>query len=445
MIGRAPTRQAAPSGVCCHLRVMSAAVFATVSAWIFLAAGAAAQYTVLGGAPASVPDEDALRRNVEEARWSAGPFRFQPWLGLRKLSYVRQQQSISGDDAEDQLTVTLGAGLRGYAPMGSRIIWAAHVLPEYVWWQDDETKEGVNGRYGLGMFVYANRLKLQASHQLTESQDLFSDEIQEYTTTSSASSRFGAELKVFRGVHVYTSWNRSKFEGDAGDSELFTLLDRVEDGWGAGLRVRSHRGWALGLGVRHLESEFEPGARDYSYEADAVTLDLGANIGRLSVALDLEEADIEPRPGSLLEPSRQTFGTAEIGWKARKGLALESYYHRRRQFSLAANRSLIVAEEAGVRVQVNLSAWNLWLTAGQGSLESEGIGAAPDQTDDYDLLGATLSYTARRWGTLQLNVIQRRYDVGLLSGDRDVSSIGLSIQLGEVVRRLSVGETGSSW
>ncbi|MDA8016057.1 MAG: hypothetical protein MPN21_01315 [Thermoanaerobaculia bacterium] len=445
MTGRGPARQAVTTDETSKLGFATGAILVSFLSLCLLATGAAAQYTVLGGGATSVPDEEALRSNVEAARWSAGPFRLQPWIGLRDVSYVRQQQSVSGSEAEDQLTVTVGAGLRAYSQLGPKVIWAAHLLPEYVWWQDDSAKDGLNGRYGMGFFGYANRLQFQVFHRLEEQQDFFSDEIQELTTTTTATSQVGAELKVVRGIHVYGSWERLEFEGDGDDSALFTLLDRTEDSWSAGIRLRSHRGWSLGVGVRHTEGEFDPAARDLSFEADSVTLDLGATLGRFDVTLRLEDADIEPRPGSTLEPRQQTFGNFDVAWKAGQRVSFEGYALRQRTFSIAETRSLIVRDEQGLRTEFSWNAWNLRLLVGQGGLESEVVGSAVDQSDDYDVYGATLGFRIRRLGAIQLNVIERQYDVGLLGGDRDVTSFGVSVQLGELAQRLSLGESSSLW
>lgn len=435
-------------------RGASAAVTAAL-AWSFLgfvlglgATGAAAQYTVLGGsAGPGAPEEETLRESVEEARWSVGPLRLQPWLGLRDVSYVRQQQSVSGEAAaRDQLTVTVGAGLRAYAPVGSRVVWAAHALPEYVWWQDDESKDGLNGRYGMGFFGYANRLRFHLSHRLVEQQDFFSDEVQELTSTSAATSSVGAEVQVVRGIHVYGSWERQDIEGDAGDDVRFTLLDRVEDGWSAGVRLRSHRGWTLGVGVREAEGNFDDGARDLSFESEALTFDLAASVRRFQIDLRIEDAELRPQPGSDLPPLEETFGDARLGFEPPGRVGYELFAQRQRSFSIFASRALVVTQEQGLRLFLELGrSWNLRLLGGTGTLDAEGVAGAPSQSDEYDLWGATLAFTADRLGTLQLDFVQRSYDIGLLDGGREVSSLGLSLQLGALAERLSVGGSQSNW
>lgn len=447
MTGRAPTRQAARSGVSRHLRVTSAAALMAISALIFLAAGAAAQYTVLGGAPASVPDEEALRKNVEDARWSAGPFRIQPWFGLRDVSYVRNQQSLSetADESEDQLTITVGAGVRAYAPVGAKTVWAAHVLPEYVWWQDDDSKDGLNGRYGMGLFTYANRVQLQLSHRVEEQQDFFSSEIQELTTTSTSTSAIGAEVEVLRGVHVFGGWTRTDYEGDAEDEAAFALLDRVEGGLSAGIRLRSRRGWSVGVGFQQSDGEFDDGARNLSYESEGVTFDLQAAVRRFTLDLRAEQAQLTPKAGSKLEAIDETLGQVRLGFEPPGRIGWELYGDRQRSFSVFSTRSLIVTQEQGIRIFFDLGSWNLRLLGGTGSLETEGIGGAADQSDDYDVVGVSVGFTVAKYGTLQVNALQRRYDVGLLGSDREVTTVGLSIQLGELADRLSVGESRGVW
>lgn len=409
---------------------------------------AAAQYTVLGGGTRTgIPDEEALRQNVEDARWNAGPFRVQPWFGLRDVSYVRNQQSLSADDdaAKDQLTVTAGAGVRAYAPVGAKTVWAAHLLPEYVWWQDDDSKDGLNGRYGVGLFTYGNRVQLEMSHRLGDRQSFFSDEVQELTTLSTATSTVGAEVEVARGVGVYGSWQRVDFEGDADDDAAFALLDRVEDAWSAGVRLRSHRGWSVGVGVRESEGEFDDSARNLSFDSEAVTFDLSASVRKFNFSLAIEDAELTPRGDSELEPVQQTFGDVRLGFQPRSRLGFELYGQRQRSFSILSTRSLIVSQEQGLRVFFQFGSWNLRLLGGTGTLDTDGIGGAPDQSDDYDVVGVSLGYGLKRLGRLQLNAVQRSYDVGLLGSDRDVTTVGLSIQLGELAERLSVGESESLW
>lgn len=417
----------------------------------FLAVAASAQYTAVSPPESGgVPDQKVLRGNIEEARWTAGPFRLQPWLGLRDVSYVSSQQSASEDEEQDndgQLTVTAGAGLRAYAPVGSKVVWASHLMPEYVWWQDDESKDGLAGRYGMGFFGYANRLEFQLSHRLVEQQRFFSDEVQELTLVSTATSSVGVDAEILRGVHVYGGWQRIEFEGNSDDDQVFTQLDRVEDGWNAGVRLVSRRGWSVGVGTRQLDAEFDETARDLSFEAEAILFDVQAEIRKVTASLELEEIEYTPREGSELAPVEVTLGDLRLTFQPRERYGFELYGQRRQDYSVRETRSLLFTEEQGLRLLLHRRRLGLTLMAGTGTVEAEGVaGIASVAATDYDTWGAQLSWSISRFGSLRLNVLNRDYDdspTGLARDD--VTSYGLSVQLGELAQRLSIGDSRSDW
>lgn len=408
--------------------------------------GAGAQYTVLGGsAPTGIPDKESLWTNVDDARWTAGPFRFQPWIGLRDASFVAQQENAEGGEIEDQFTLTAGAGLRAYAPLGSKVLFAAHALPEYVWWQDDDSKNGLNGRYGAGLFAHGNRLELELSHRLEERQDLFSDEVQELTSIATETTRLGAELRLFRSLWAYAGYGLRSYEGEEDDEAIFTRLDREEEEWSAGLRLRSPRGWSVGLGVSEGEVEFDPGARALSLEYDSVILDLSAAIGKISASFRAEEQSAEPLEGSELPAFEETFGRASLGWKPRDGFGSEIYGERRRTFSVRESNSLIFVDEVGMRLFLGLGPVRLELLGAEGENEIEGAGGSITRSEDVTTLGGILTVPAGQWGAMSLSLIERSYNAGSPELDRDVTSFGVGIRLGRVVDRLSIGEGQSTW
>lgn len=421
-------------------------VFLALWGALWGATAAGAQYTVLGGsAPTGIPDKESLWQNVDDARWTAGPFRFQPWIGLRDASFVAQQQDAEGGEIEDQFTLTAGAGLRAYAPLGPKVLFAAHVLPEYVWWQDDDSKNGVNGRYGAGLFAHGNRLELELSHRLEERQDLFSREVQELTSTATETTRLGVEVRLFRNLWAYGGYGLRAFEGEEDEEEIFTLLDRDEEERSAGLRLRSPRGWSVGLGVAEGEVEFDPGARAFSLEYDSVVLNLSADVGKLSASLQAEEQSADPVEGSELPAFEETLGRASLGWRPRDRFGSEIYGERRRTFSVRESNSLIFVDEVGLRLFVGLGPMQLELLAAEGENEFEGLGGSIARSEDVTTFGGTLAVPVGGWGSMTLNLIERSYDAGSPELDRDVTSFGLGIRLGDLADRLSIGEGQSSW
>ena len=235
----------------------TAVAAAVVAGWA--AAPIGAQYTSPGSVATTsgVPSKEALDESVNSSPWKLGAVCFSPWLGLRDASFVTsrgiseraedpegdpdpQQQRQPSSDTD--FTVTAGAGLRAYLPTG-KVFFAAHALPEYVWWQDDENKRSFNGRYGLGVFGYFNRLTLGVSQRLNQQQDFFSSEIQELTSSRNDISQLNLELEAVRHLVIYGTAARLELSNQEDENETFSRLDREQEAFTVGLRYRSPRGW----------------------------------------------------------------------------------------------------------------------------------------------------------------------------------------------------------
>src|SRR5262245_7551570 len=102
----------------------------TILAMALLAAPAAAQFSEYT-APGSLLNrnttkQEQMEQAVDKARWHLGPFRLSPWFAIRDAAYVSDVFSGSSGGPEGEIeeepdfTVTVGAGLQGYVPLGSK-------------------------------------------------------------------------------------------------------------------------------------------------------------------------------------------------------------------------------------------------------------------------------------------------------------------------------------
>ncbi len=198
--------------------------------WAQYGAQFGAQY-VPPGTPATFrdrPSKPAFEENIQEAPWKLGKLRLSPWLGLRDGSLVRAAGDLDRI-AEEDLTLTVGAGLRGYLPAGPKAIVAAHALPEYVWWSDHDAKRGLNGRYGLGMFFFFNRMTLEISHRRLQQQGYFSSEIQDLTSSRNDLSTFSFEVEISPNLLLLGDATRSQVRNVEEENVTFSALDRTEE------------------------------------------------------------------------------------------------------------------------------------------------------------------------------------------------------------------------
>lgn len=411
----------------------------------------AAAQTGLGGAPDGgprIPTKENFQTSLDEARWSVGSWRFQPWLGVRDASFVSNQVT-GGEDggvegSEYDFTIAAGAGLRAYLAK-SKLIFTAHALPEYVWWQDDESKRHLNGRYGAALFGHFNRLRFELSGRLTEQQGFFSREVQQLTTTRQVETRAQVEVDLARGIAAFGYATGSSSEGNEDDLALFRSLDRDDQAVGIGLRLASARGWSAYLGYEDNSAEFADQARDLSNDGSKVEVGLGLQRRRFDVGLGLRFEELEPTATSSFAPYSEVGGSFQLLYQPNERLEFGTYATRSFGYSVDAAYSHFITEQQGVRARVSSRRGGFGVFASIGEDEYVAIGSGPGRLDDVTELGAQLDIRVRRLFLVGLNVLRRDYDSSDDLFDRDVTSFGLSIQLGELADRLRFGSDSAVW
>ena len=425
-------------------RSARAARAAVLTAGLAAATPAAAQYTAPGSTTrtSTIPTEEEFDRNLQEARWRLGSVRLVPWLGVRDAAYVSSEGL--GGDVEEDFTLTAGLGVRGYLPSG-KLTWAAHVLPEYSWWQDDEDKRNLNGRLGLGLFGHFNRLRLQLSQRRVEQQAFFSDEIRELTSSRSDRSNLKLEIDLARRLMLYGSAARIAFENEEVENPALTALDRDEEIFELGLRYRSPRGLTLSLGWEESSTDFEPGARDLSNSGSSQLAALGFDGTRFDVSLALRRRDLSADEGSDFGEFDDTVGSLELAWDLTSRAALLTYARREQRYSVDAASSYNLFERQGARLEIDLGAAALGLIGEVGedeytSVATGGVGRVDDVTSygvdlrtDFELVGVGVQY------------LLTEYDSTFDDFDREVAIVGFRFELGGLVERLRLGEAPGIW
>ncbi len=409
-----------------------------------------AQYTSPGALDKTdaIFEENRFKNSIQEAEWNLGPIRLRPWLGVRDASFVKFQDNAVGSQdlaSEDDFTVTVGAGLRGYLPTG-KLIWSAHALPEYVWWDKNEDKRGVNGRFGAGVFGYFNRLRFEVSQRRLEEQDFFSSELQELTSQRNDISRASLEIDVARRLELFAVGKLTERESQETESDIFPLLDREEESVTVGLRYRSPHGWTAGAAFEDSSTEFPIGARQLSNSGTSELVLLGYEGSQFSFRLNLAFRDLEADAGSEFGVFDETTGAFEALWSPSARSTLLAYSRRDQGFSVDLGATYSLTERQGVRFSFDVGKAVLGLVAEIGEDEFATVGTGSiDRIDDVTDLSAELQLQVADLVNLSLRVRFAEYDSNLDAFDRDVTTIGLSLQLGSLIDKLKLGETGGDW
>ncbi len=397
------------------------------------------------------PNKEDFQKKLQESQWKTGALHLSPWLGLRDASFVNLLNN-QGETGEEDFTLTVGAGLRGYLPVGSKFLLAAHALPEYVWWTDNEAKRRLNGRYGLGLFFFFNRMTVELSHRRVEQQEFFSSEIQALTSSRSGVSTFDLDLEITPNLSLVGLVTEDDYLSLEDDNVFFSALDRIEDTREIGLQYGNRRGLTLAISHVDRSIDFKPGARPLSSsgtsEVATIALDRPRSGFRLIVAANDREGD----EGSVFGSFDQTTGSFDVFWRPRRSLAVLGYTRREQDYAVDDRYSLIVSDRSGARLDFTLKHATLGVYAEVGEDEYPTTSIdVPGRLDDVTAYGAALWIELDEVG-LRLHVNRTVYDSTLSGFARDVTQVSFAVDLAlftratnRLVEKLSLGNSQSDW
>jgi hypothetical protein len=396
------------------------------------------QYRAPGG-PQEPPRtrRQSLESAIAEARWQFGKLRVDPWLGVSNVEYVDNVFGAAEDETSD-ITATGGAGLRLYLPTGRKVTWAAHALPEYTWWQDQKDRRGVNGRYGLGVFGFFNRLTVEASATRDQGQRIATPEVPQPVRQRLDRAGLGLEVEVSGGVSVFAAGElqevRHRRQGS--DPRLAPLdrLDRDLNVVRAGLRYRFGGGWAIGAGAERTATDFLDSAsgEDRSNRGTSPFLELRRDGANEYLRLEVSQRSLEPVDGSVFVPYDETSASFELGLNTGGRLVSLVYGGRSLVYSLAAGYSDLQDDRLGVAFDRELG-WRtrLRVFSETGRNDYRPVGPeVPDRRDDSLAYGVGLTFKVGERSSFVLQLTHTEYDSNLPLLDREVTTLGTGINLG---------------
>lgn len=410
-------------------------------------APATAQYIPDIGAVqgAEIPLEDELKNAYDDSRWRLGTLKIEPFLGLRDASVVSNQDPESPDENETDFTATVGAGLRLYARPSAKVTFAAHALPDYVWWQEDSDRSRLNLGLGAGLFGHLNRFDFELSFRRTEQQLYFSSELPILQTSRRDLLKAAVELEIARGIKIFAVVRDLDIAASEEDAPIFARVDRTEQRAALGIRIESRKGLWAEVAYEDSEIEFEPTARPLSNEGQTIGVGVGFDDARLGGYLRVAFRDFEPLGESIFTPFDDVTGGAELLWQANRRLGLIAYASRGQSYALDEAQSYFIADRYGLTVRFRVGRGFLQLTGGLGEDDYESALAGPDRVDDVEEASAQLSFPIRKLLVVSLTGSYTDYDSNLDGFDRDITAYGVNISLGSIAEKLRLGSFGGEW
>lgn len=382
---------------------------------------------------------ELLETAMAESRWKWGPLLVDPWIGLRELTYDDNVGNRPRGNIVSDYLAKVGAGVRAYAPANDQLIFALHVLPEYVYWQDLSNRRQVDGRYGAGLFGSVGPVDMEISFQHIEDTKFFSREFEDRVDTQEDFAKIDLEMDLGQGWAVFAAgaFNSYGFEEqDEGIDPEVSLLNRDETLARLGIRFRPAERLRFGLGVENTEVDFDRDARR-SNSGLSPLFEADLEGGRLLFQSRLVFRDLESDGAVSVFPQFDDIsGRFRAAWQVTGPLQIETLGYRSLVYSFQDTFAYFVDEALAVGVVSSLGS-----RAGLRLRYEDGSNSyAPfdpnrlARVDDFDSISGEFQFEVGPL-TLVINASETSYDSNIDQFDRDVTTVSSGIVFGR--RKLS--------
>lgn len=417
---------------------------------LLVAAPAAAQfssYTAPGSLlQRSTTQREQMEQALENARWRLGPLRLAPWFAIRDAAYVSDAFSGSSggpsgqvEEEDPDFTISLGAGLQGYVPFGSKTFFTFDALPQYVWWQEQEERRRLNGYYGAGLFAFFNRLNAEATVRRAEEQGVLTPEFEQRIHSRQDRIAGLLELEITPALFAFAAADALELDTlteDLGDDPRlppFQQLDRQERVLRGGLEYRSGERFRLAAGIERSEAEFnlDEAGRDRSNSGTAPILEVGYQGPRMQIDGGLAFRSLEPEPGSEFVPFDETTGQIRASWTPRWRLSYSLYVNRVLDYSLDGSYSHFTADRLGAAISSRIgraSAVNLFGETGVHDY-AVSLPGAPPREDDFTAYGTSIQLQVEERFRLSFGVVRTELDSDIPGFDRSLTVFQTSVEV----------------
>lgn len=399
------------------------------------------QYTAPGSLlERNISKREQLQNAADNARWRLGPLRLAPWVSVRDAAYVSDVfAGVEGaaDSEEPDFTITAGAGLQGYLPIGSKTFLTADALPQYVYWQKQGERRRLNGYYGAGVYGFFNRLNLQATAHRAEEQAVLTPEFEQRIHTRQDLLEGTAELRLGRAIYLFATASGLTFEpliedlGDDSRLPSFGDLERDERVLRGGVEYRPDDRVRVAVGVERSEAEFTGDARNRSNSGTAPVLEASYDTDRLHLRGSVAQRSLEPEPGSELVPFDETTGQLRATLVPRWRLSYSVYAARGLTYSLEQGYSHFVVDRLGGSIGAKLGrASGIDLFYETGVHDYAAVSAAvPGRQDDFRAYGTALHLQLGDRVRWNVGVQRTELTSDLTGADRSLTVVQSSFEL----------------
>lgn len=387
----------------------------------------------------TVPVKQTVETAMSESPWRLGAIRLQPKLGLTNFGYVDNVFGTDDDEAVDDYTATVRAGLQAYLPFGEKGVLSASALPEYTWYQDLDYRRHFGGYYDVSAYGFFNRMTVQATAFSADTQTIVSSERETQAILDASGVTAKVELEIFRRLSLFGGADRREFAYEnpenVDDAELeFARLDRSDSAVRAGVRYR----WSSFLDVSVLnestETEFDVAPLERDNQSEATLIGIHYDRPKFFVNLTGGTREGKPLNGSSFPEYSETTGSWFAEYRLTAPIDVQGFGSRDVVYGLFADNPYFLEDRMGGAIRVQFGRLvSLRVAAESGDnaypVRVLSAGGLVERIDDVSTQSASISIPFWRNLALTIGASQSDYDSNIAGYDRSVlrwtSTIGL--------------------
>ena len=409
------------------------------------AVGQFRQYSPPGSLREPLEDlKTQLDEAIEGARWNWGGLRVDPVFALGDVLYVTDVFRDSSGEQQSDWSASVDLGLEFFLPAGRKTILYAQAVPRYTWWNEQEERRQLNGRYSAEVFGFFNRLTLELGVGVEQNLQFATPEVEQLTTVRNERVGAGFELGLGRSFYWFTDWRLDEArynEGEPDDAGIapFDRNDRDEEMLRSGFRFGARDEASVGVGVAWTDTEFADLLFDRSNSGASPFVQAELDREPWFLYGDVYFLDLEPEAQSAFVATSEVTGSFGGTWSPnRTGYSV--YYRRELTYALLEDYSHFLQERYGfvLTVEVGRSA-QLGGFLESGLDDYVAIGAlAPQREDDVESWGLTFATEIGERLEFDLLYADRDYESTLPVFDRSVTQIRVGLTLSVFGGRIGV-------
>lgn len=385
----------------------------------------------------TVPLRESVEAQLEESRWSFGPFRVEPELKLDNLGYNDNVFGVSeGEEKVDDYTATIGLGIRSIAPLGSKSYLRLDAIPEYTWYKDLDYRRDFGYDLGGSFLTLFNRMSVELSGRTTDTVTQVTSEDQTQIPQTTDNVLVSVEVDLLRRLALFAAFEaeNTNYEPDQGDID-YTLLDREETAQRVGLRYELRPRFHLQAMYETTEADFPEHETFNRNEGDAVLVGFTYDRDALFVNAVGGNRTIE-YPGSGAPKFDEFTGSLFATWRFARRTELQLRVSQRPQYSTFVDNPYFLESRQGARLVVPMGQRFIVFggaETGKNEYQSAVIAgdALVERVDDVSSWEGGIGFRVLRSAVLTFSMNVENYDSNLSGFDREVVTTSFDLNLGE--------------